>query len=60
MEEQKQKDEIHIICINEKEFDYLSTLLNTLYKDLKKFPKKLRTEKFDILEKLIKDYFFTK
>lgn len=54
-----ENEEVHIICLNEKEFNYLSTLLNTLYADIKKFPKKLRTEKFYILDKLIKDYFFS-
>lgn len=50
--------EVHIVCLEENEFDYISLILNTLYKDLKKFPKKYRTDNFNILEKLIKEYFF--
>lgn len=53
-----ENENIHIICLQEKEFNYLTMLLNTLYEDLKKLPKKFRTENFNILEKLIKEYFF--
>lgn len=56
---EKQKD-IHIICLEEDEFNYLSTVLNSLYGDLKKFPKKFRTQNFYTLENIINNYFFTK
>lgn len=53
-----EKEKIHIICLEKEEFNYLTVLLNGLYEDLKKFPKKMRTQNFYILEKIINKYFF--
>lgn len=46
-----------IIELNKKDYDYLTELLNILYKDLLKFPKKMRTSKFYTLENLINSVF---
>lgn len=46
-----------IIRLTKTEYDYMSELCNTMYDNLKKFPKKMRTPKFYILENIIKKSF---
>ena len=46
-----------LINLSNAEFDYISDVLNTLYNNLKKLPKRMRTPKFYLLENLIKNSF---
>lgn len=39
------------------EYQYLKELSNSMYKTLEKLPKKMRTQKFYILENMIKNTF---
>lgn len=52
-----EKEEKYNIKLNETDYNYISEILNTLYKDLLKFPKKMRTSKFYILENLVNNAF---
>lgn len=50
------KDYITIKLTNA-EFNYIKDLCNSMYNNLKNFPKKFRTPKFYILENMINDIF---
>lgn len=45
------------ISLNNKEYEYLRELCNSMYNALKKLPKKMRTDKFYILENMLKNTF---
>ena len=45
------------ISLSSSEFNYVSVVLNTLYFNLKKLPKRMRTPKFYLLEHLVNDIF---
>lgn len=45
------------IELTKSEYEYISELCNTMYKNLKKFPKNMRTPKFYILENIINNHF---
>ena len=45
------------IQLTDLQYDYLKEVLNCMYNELKKFPKKMRTHKFYILENLINKCF---
>lgn len=51
------EDHKKIISLTSSEFDYISITLNTLYDNLKKLPKRMRTPKFYLLENLVKTVF---
>lgn len=52
------RNEGHIIVnLTDMEFDYIKELCNSMYNNLKNFPKKFRTPKFYILENMINDIF---
>lgn len=48
------------IDLSPSEFEYISVALNTLYDNLKKLPKKMRTPKFYLLENLVNNIFIKK
>lgn len=45
------------INFTDEEYEYLKTLCHSMYDNLKKFPKKMRTPKFYILENMIERHF---
>lgn len=45
------------IKLTNAEFNYIKELCNSMYNNLKNFPKRLRTPKFYILENMINDIF---
>ena len=46
-----------IMKFTKQEYEYLEQLCNSMYKEIKKLPKKMRTEKFYILENIINNHF---
>lgn len=56
MKKDKEYNE-YIIKLTEPEFNYICELLEELYKNLSKLPKKFRTYKFYTLENLINNIF---
>lgn len=54
MEELEEK---MMIKLTKQEYEYLEQLCTSMYKELKKLPKKMRTEKFYILENIINTKF---
>lgn len=46
-----------IIELTKAEYNYISLLCNTMYDNLKKLPKKMRTPKFYLLENIINTHF---
>lgn len=51
------EDDNKIISLTSSEFDYVSLTMNTLYNNLKKLPKRMRTPKFYLLENLVNNVF---
>ena len=51
------EDNNKIISLTSSEFDYVSMTMNTLYNNLKKLPKRMRTPKFYLLENLVNNVF---
>lgn len=45
------------ISLNEQEYKYIKNLCTSMYGALKKLPQKMRTEKFYILENILKNTF---
>ena len=46
-----------IIEFTKTEYNYVYELCHMMYKNLKKFPKSMRTPKFYVLESIIKNHF---
>ena len=53
----KMEDSKIIIELTKAEYDYISLLCNTMYDNLKKLPKNMRTPKFYLLENMIASHF---
>jgi len=50
-------ENIQNITLTSDEYKYLKELCNSMYKGLKQLPKKMRTQKFYILENMVKNIF---
>lgn len=53
-----EEDDDILIFLTKSEYAYVSECLNTLYNNLSKLPKKMRTPKFYILEGIVHNKFF--
>lgn len=49
-----------IIELTETEYNYLYELCHSMYKNLKRFPKNMRTPKFYLFENIINNHFTNK
>ena len=53
----EEKENKIIIEFTEAEYNYLYELCHSMYKNLKKFPKNMRTPKFYLFENIINNHF---